>query len=87
MSTETTKRLNLSKKTSSLRFKELLFLVQNSWGLWNSGPKVHEQPEGSFWIREKDARGMLAQQGSWVFSDVDGFPARDLPNYGTTSYL
>ena len=69
------------------RFKELLFLVQNSWGLWNSGPKVHEQPEGSFWIREKDARGMLAQQGSWVFSDVDGFPARDLPNYGTTSYL
>jgi len=69
------------------RFRETLFLVQNSWGKWNSGPKVHGQPDGSFWIREKDARGMLAQQGSWVFSDVDGFPARDLPNYGTTSYL
>jgi len=69
------------------RLKEDLFLVQNSWGKWNSGPRVHGQPEGSFWIREKDARGMLAQQGSWVFSDVDGFPARDLPNYGTTSYL
>ena len=69
------------------RFNETLFLVQNSWGKWNSGPKIHEQPDGSFWIREKDARGMLAQQGSWVFSDVDGFPARDLPNYGTTSYL
>tara|TARA_Y100001963_G_scaffold152171_1_gene236446 strand:- start:1027 stop:1956 length:930 start_codon:yes stop_codon:yes gene_type:complete len=69
------------------RFKETLFLVQNSWGKWNSGPKIHEQPDGSFWIREKDARGMLAQQGSWVFSDVDGFPARDLPSYGTTSYL
>ena len=69
------------------RFREILFLVQNSWGKWNSGPKVHGQPDGSFWIREKDARGMLAQQGSWVFSDVDGFPARDLPNYGTTSYL
>jgi len=69
------------------RFRETLFLVQNSWGKWNSGPRVHDQPEGSFWIREKDARGMLAQQGAWVFSDVDGFPARSLPDYGTTSYL
>jgi hypothetical protein len=69
------------------RHNETLFLVQNSWGKWNSGPKAHDQPEGSFWIREKDARSMLAQNGSWVFSDVDGFPARDLPNYGTTSYL
>ena len=55
---------------------ETLFLVQNSWGIWNSGPKVHGQPEGSFWIREKDARGMLSGGGAWVFSDVDGFPAR-----------
>jgi hypothetical protein len=69
------------------RHNETLFLVQNSWGVWNSGPKVHGQPEGSFWIREKDARGMLASQGSWVFSDVDGFPARDLPDYGTSTYL
>lgn len=69
------------------RYNEMLFLVQNSWGRWNSGPKIHEQPDGSFWIREKDARTMLAQQGSWVFSDVDGFPARNLPDYGTSSYL
>lgn len=70
------------------RYKETLFLVQNSWGKWNSGPKVHGQPDGSFWIREKDARGMLAGNwGSWVFSDVDGFPARDLPNYGTSTFL
>ena len=69
------------------RFKETLFLVQNSWGKWNSGPKIHEQPDGSFWIREKDARGMLAQKGAWVFSDVDGFPARELPDYGTTKFL
>jgi len=69
------------------RLNETLFLVQNSWGRWNSGPKVHGQPEGSFWIREKDARGMLASQGSWVFSNVDGFPAMDLPDYGTSTYL
>jgi len=60
------------------RLNETLFLVQNSWGVWNSGPKVHGQPEGSFWIREKDARGMLSGGGAWVFSNVDGFPARKI---------
>lgn len=58
------------------RFDETLFLVQNSWGVWNSGPIVFDQPKGSFWIREKDARGMLSGGGAWVFSSVDGFPAR-----------
>ena len=58
------------------RKNETLFLVQNSWGMWNSGPKAHDQPDGSFWIREKDARGMLSGGGAWVFSNVHGFPAR-----------
>lgn len=57
-------------------YNETLFLVQNSWGVWNSGPKRHDQPEGSFWIRERDAAGMLSANGSWVFSDVEGFPPR-----------
>lgn len=57
-------------------YKETLFLIQNSWGIWNSGPRRHDQPEGSFWIRERDAAEMLNQNGSWVFSDVDGFPPR-----------
>jgi hypothetical protein len=57
-------------------YKETLFLVQNSWGIWNGGPKRHDQPEGSFWIRERDAAQMLSENGSWVFSDVDGFPPR-----------
>lgn len=60
------------------RLNETLFLVQNSWGAWNGGPKVHGQPDGSFWIREKDARGMLSGGGAWVYSDVDGFPAREI---------
>jgi hypothetical protein len=47
-----------------------------SWGVWNGGPKRHDQPEGSFWIRERDAASMLSENGSWVFSDVDGFPPR-----------
>ena len=58
--------------------KETLFLVQNSWGIWNNGPKRLDQPEGSFWIRESDAAYMLSLNGSWVFSDVDGFPPRQV---------
>ena len=57
-------------------YDETLFLIQNSWGKFNSGPKNHDQPDGSFWIREKDAAGMLNQNGAWAFSDVDGFPPR-----------
>lgn len=57
-------------------YNETLFLVQNSWGIWNNGEKRHDQPDGSFWIRESDAAEMLNQNGSWVFSDVDGFPPR-----------
>ena len=59
-------------------YDETLFLVQNSWGVWNGGPKRFDQPDGSFWIRQRDAEVMLSQNGSWVFSDVDGFPPRDV---------
>lgn len=55
---------------------ETLFLIQNSWGVFNSGPKRLDQPDGSFWVRERDAAGMLNQNGAWAFSDVDGFPPR-----------
>jgi hypothetical protein len=57
-------------------YNETLFLVQNSWGLWNNGEKRLDQPDGSFWIRERDAAEMLASNGSWVFSNVNGFPPR-----------
>lgn len=69
------------------RHKEILFLVQNSWGKWNSGPKIHGQPDGSFWIREQDASAMLSGNGSYAFSNVDGFPPQKLPDYGFVDYL
>lgn len=64
-----------------------LFLVQNSWGKWNSGPKRHGQPDGSFWITENVARSMLAGRGTFVFSNVNGFPARQLPDYGIGDFV
>lgn len=55
---------------------DLIFLVQNSWGKFNSGGKIHGQPDGSFWITAEDAAGMLRQMGAWVFSHVKGFPPK-----------
>ncbi len=61
-----------------------LFLVQNSWGYhWIGGPKVNQQPDGSFWIKPNDALGILKSDGSFVLSNIRGFPARKLPDYGT----
>lgn len=69
------------------KFGGMLFLVQNSWGYgWISGPRVHNQPEGSFWIVERDAAGMIASGGSFAFGNVQGWPARELPNYLTGTF-
>ena len=63
------------------------FLIQNSWGNYVTGPKRHGQPDGSFWIDWKTAEKMIDQRGAWAFSNVDGFPARKLPDYGAIDYL
>ena len=68
---------------------EPLFLVQNSWGKWNDGghPEWGQIPDGSFLITSDVAAGMLAQNGSYAFSDFDGFPVQKLPDYGFEEYL
>jgi hypothetical protein len=68
---------------------EPLFLVQNSWGKWNDGghPDWGPIPDGSFLITADVAANMLSQNGSYVFSEFDGFPVQKLPNYGFENYL
>ena len=63
---------------------EPLFLVQNSWGKWNDGghPSWGPIPDGSFLITAEVAANMLAQNGSYAFSEFDGFPVQKLPDYG-----
>ena len=54
-------------------------LCENSWGpSWISGPKRHEQPEGSFWVDADVAERMLRQNDSWAFSAFSGFPRRQI---------
>jgi hypothetical protein len=57
------------------------FLINNSWGRWNSGPKRHNQPDGSFWVDEDVFADMIGRRGTWVFSSFEGFPPKDLPQY------
>ena len=68
---------------------EPLFLVQNSWGKWNDGghPEWGPIPDGSFLITSDVAANMLAQNGSYAFSEFDGFPVQKLPDYGFEDYL
>ena len=68
---------------------EPLFLVQNSWGKWNDGghPEWGPIPDGSFLIRAEVAAGMLSGNGSYAFSQFDGFPVQKLPSYGFEDYL
>lgn len=67
---------------------ESSFLVQNSWGLWNSGghPDWGPIPDGSFLITEEVAAGMLRQNGAYAFSNFDGFPPQKLSSYGFEDY-
>lgn len=68
---------------------EPTFLVQNSWGKWNDGghPEWGPIPDGSFLIHADVAEGMLKQNGSYAFSDFNGFPPQKLPDYGFEDYL
>lgn len=54
-------------------------LVQNSWGVWNGGPKRNDQPDGSFWVdADVIEKRILSQGDSWAFSSYEGFKPRKL---------
>jgi len=48
-------------------------LVQNSWGDWNGGGKIHDQPDGSFFIKPDVARNMIENGGGYVVASVRGY--------------
>lgn len=68
---------------------DLNMLVLNSWGVWNEGgqPDWGPIPGGSFLVPSKDARRMIDEGECWAIGNVRGWPAQDLPDYGSSSYL
>lgn len=67
------------------KYGEPLVCVLNSWGKWNSGPRRVlgtniEIPEGSFWAKWSDVKRRYAV----AFSSVDGWPSKQLPDYGVS---
>lgn len=67
-----------------------LFLVQNSWGRWNSGGwgvGYGRCPTGCFWIVAKDADALIRQNGSFAVADAKGFKPKTLPSLGARGRL
>ena len=65
-----------------------LFLIQNSWGKWNSGGRRIEGteidiPHGSCWLREKDFARQVRSGGSFTMAGAVGWQARPLVDFGT----
>jgi hypothetical protein len=58
-------------------------LIQNSWGgdTWVSGPKRHEQPDGSFWCDAATIDAAMKQGDSIALSGYVGYPRQDIPDY------
>lgn len=52
-------------------------LIDNSWGAsWVSGPKRHDQPDGSFWCDADVFERMLSGHDSFAISSFEGYPAK-----------
>ena len=65
------------------------FLLANSWGTWVSGghPNGYKIPPGCFLADVEVFAKMLRSRGCWAFSNVDGFPAQTLPDYGFGDWI
>lgn len=54
-------------------------LVQNSWGVWNGGPKRLNQPDGSFFVDADVIQSrILSKRDSWAFAGYKGFEPKKL---------
>ena len=63
-------------------FKRPGLLCVNSWPVnWISGPKRHEQPDGSFWVDAEVADSMLRQNDSFALSGFEGYPSQTNGNH------
>jgi hypothetical protein len=50
----------------------------HNWGRWNSGPKVYEQPDGSWFVRSSELLRNLNSRSVYIVGDVKGYSRRYL---------
>ena len=66
------------------KFGEAVFFWDQSWGNWNAVENLPEEwkpwGQGMFALTESDTWKAVRQQGTWVFSNTDGFPAQPMHN-------
>ena len=65
-----------------------VFFIQNSWGRWNTPvpdwpSSFPPQPAGMIVTKADDWEACVRGEDCWVYSDVQGFPARTLPDLGS----
>lgn len=53
-----------------------LFLHFHFWGRWNSGPKMHDQPDGSWWVRRRHLERWVRSGSVAVVASVVGHNRR-----------
>ena len=54
------------------KYKDPIFLHFHFWGRWNSGPKRHEQPDGSWWVRQRHLERWVRSGSVAVVASVVG---------------
>jgi len=69
--------------------KDTLWVLANSWGSWNRGghPPWGRLPVGCWLSRNRPIERRLAQNGSYAYSNIDGFESRELPDMGATGHV
>jgi len=66
------------------QYGQAIYFWDQSWGNWNRVENIPDawKPwgQGMFALTESDTWQAVGQQGTWVFSGTNGFPARPIDN-------
>lgn len=83
----------MDERPSTIKlYKGRLFLVQNSWWKFNRGPRRIRGtnlyiPHGSFWITERNMKGMIDSGEFYVLGKADGFEPMRLVTLGAAGLI
>ena len=81
------------KERTGKTLREAVFINAQSWGDWNRVENWPEhlwgaKPQGAWVVTESSMSRIVRQWGDcYAISNVLGFPARNLPDWGSHEYL